>query len=345
MFCPRSVVLSDLEPSRVVGCVQERLSQCSSTLLACWVQVAVDNRRSYATTIADMGRSVPIAALIVRRQAFENPNLIFQDFAELLLEHRDTLTDPEFVARVRGAGRLAIVLIGRSEFSVSQIDSPITLPDWFPLNPGITMDSRIEDLTWSAGAPINCPEARISDLSRLIWELEGVLIKRIERVHNSNHRLTNSFLSRARRNNESIHDILADATNDRANVSNPSGFRPSIRHGGSLVARFWLMAQGSSPDELKECAISVSSALFGDAELSAKGHESLVTVLSRPSAPITDAKLRWAANFLVTLRAACQLVTAAAHSDDYSGYPVALLRAASMDIRRALTDVYAELSQ
>ena len=328
----------------MVDCVQERLSLCSSTLLACWVRVSVGNRHSYAATISDLGRSVPIAALVVRHQAFGNPNLIFQDLADLLNERKETLTDPDFVARVRDAGRLAIVLIGRGEFFMPQIDSPITLPAWFPLNPGRTMDSRIEDLTWSAGAPINCPEARISDLSTMLWELEGKLIRRLTQVHSSNHNWTSSFWSKVRADDESMHDMISRAENYYANVSNPSGFRPSIRHGGSLVARIWGMTQSASPDELAKCAKSVASALLGEFNFSGNRGEPLVAVLSRPSAPINNAKQRWAASFLVTVRSACQLVTAAAHSDDYSAYPVALLRAVSMDIRCALRDVCAELS-
>jgi len=39
---------------------------------------------------------------------------------------------------------------------------------------------------------------------------------------------------------------------------------------------------------------------------------------------------------IVTVATGCQLITAAAHSDDYPPYPSALLTSTSLDIRRSL---------
>jgi hypothetical protein len=47
---------------------------------------------------------------------------------------------------------------------------------------------------------------------------------------------------------------------------------------------------------------------------------------------------RFVRNLLLTLTASAQLITAAAHADAYRAYPVPLLRAASFDLRRAVTD-------
>ena len=60
-------------------------------------------------------------------------------------------------------------------------------------------------------------------------------------------------------------------------------------------------------------------------------HEAIPSVLGRPTGGEASVRLRFARNVLLTTGTACQLVTAAAHSDDYAHYPVVLLRALSFD--------------
>ena len=72
---------------------------------------------------------------------------------------------------------------------------------------------------------------------------------------------------------------------------------------------------------------------------------SLAAVLNRPSSPIGEARVRWAFALIVTLRSACQLVTAAAHDDSYPRFPTALLRSTSLDLRRFLDAAVAKLRQ
>ena len=65
---------------------------------------------------------------------------------------------------------------------------------------------------------------------------------------------------------------------------------------------------------------------------------SLIGVLNRPSSPIEDIGTRWSFHLIVTLRSACQLVSAAAHADEYPLFPDVLLRVTSLDLRRFLDD-------
>ena len=61
-----------------------------------------------------------------------------------------------------------------------------------------------------------------------------------------------------------------------------------------------------------------------------------MAVLGRPTNPTRDAGTRWAFDIIVTVRAACQLVTAAAHADAYSRYPVRLVGSLSRELQRSL---------
>lgn len=66
---------------------------------------------------------------------------------------------------------------------------------------------------------------------------------------------------------------------------------------------------------------------------------SLVTVLGRPTERLEDPVTQWSFGLIVTSAAACQLLTAAHHADDYDRYPVPLLRSLSLDIRTSLDEV------
>ena len=77
--------------------------------------------------------------------------------------------------------------------------------------------------------------------------------------------------------------------------------------------------------------------------MTVKGHiESILAVLARPTNPISEPSVRCAFDMIVTVGAACQLSTAAAHADAYARYPVWLLGSLSRDLARAL-DQFIEL--
>ena len=102
------------------------------------------------------------------------------------------------------------------------------------------------------------------------------------------------------------------------------------------MGRLWSLTARTHPDGLGKVAVNLAKALqIGDRGID--GHEeSIMAVLGRPTNPMGDAGKRWAFDIIVTVRAACQFVTAAAHADAYARYPVRLVGSLSRELQRSL---------
>ena len=197
----------------------------------------------------------------------------------------------------------------------------------------------IEDLTWTADAPVETPEAQIGDLCECLLDFEETFVARVRFVRESDHRKTNPFLDLIRRDaTETLQGILEVATAHRASVTTPMAFRPSLRDGSTLISRLWAVVQQRTPEDMHGPSRALAEALDLPEAMMLVWHESISSVLRRPSAGESGEKLRFARNILMTLATACQFTTAAAHADAYAHYPVALLRSLSLDLRRSLRD-------
>ena len=102
------------------------------------------------------------------------------------------------------------------------------------------------------------------------------------------------------------------------------------------MGSLWSLTGRTHPDGLRKVASGLAQVLQVGARGIGGHDESIVAVLGRPSDPIRDAEIRWAFDMIVTVRAACQLVTAAAHADEYSRYPVRLVGSLSRELQRSL---------
>ena len=157
----------------------------------------------------------------------------------------------------------------------------------------------------------------------------------------TNHRLTNSLWDRIRRN-ERINDDLPRMKAKLNAVTNASAYRPSVAHNPTVVGLLWAHANSKSPDELQRTAGALADALqVEDADVE-RDDASLAAVLNRPSNPML-ARVKWAFALIVTVRAACQLVTAAAHADEYPRFRAQLLQSTSHDLRSSLDVAVAQL--
>jgi len=98
-----------------------------------------------------------------------------------------------------------------------------------------------------------------------------------------------------------------------------------------MVGGLWSVTARTAPDGLARVAGGLAKALqVGDPGV--EGHEeSILAVIGRPANPIVDAGKRWAFDVIVTVRAACQCVTVAAHADAYARYPVRLVGSLSRE--------------
>lgn len=100
------------------------------------------------------------------------------------------------------------------------------------------------------------------------------------------------------------------------------------------MGRLWAYVNKSPPEALPKAAASLAKAVGLDANET--GDPPLTAVLSRTANPILDKASESGLWLLVSLRAACQLLTAGAHADEYPRFPVLLLRSFSLDLRRFL---------
>ena len=230
-------------------------------------------------------------------------------------------------------GGVDLVLLGRDDLKLADTSSPILLPDWFPVAPGQTPPVRIEDLTWSARVSLSDPTLALDDLSRILHDLDHALTNRLQVSLETDHRLTNSLWDRICRNNERIDDALRRMRTNLNAVSNPTAYRPSTAHGRpTVVSLLWAHANRKAPDEVQGTARALADGLRIDDIDVDMDDAPLAAVLNRPSNRM-EARVHWAFCLIVTVRGACQLVTAAAHADEYPRFGAQLLQSTSHDLR------------
>lgn len=323
-----------IAPERVAAMVRRRLEESACDVSAYWMRVAAE-RETYAAALIDELDDDPVVVAVIRDASFTNPNAVLDDFVALMTRYREACEE-RFVGRPT---KCAFVLLSRVELAIAQISSPVMRPEWFPIGGGTSMSMLIEDLTWTADAPIAAPESKIGDLCEHLLDLEEALLVRIAAVKKIDHRKTSGFGELIRRQeNEKLDEILVSATEHRLGVTTPSAFRPSLRDGRSLSARLWSVSQSRKTEDLNTPSRLLADALALPEKIELAWHEAIPSILRRPSGGEPDVAVRFARNVLLTIGTTCQLVTAAAHSDDYALYPIVLLRSLSFDLRRSLGD-------
>jgi hypothetical protein len=327
-------VTDAITPQRLADNVRRRIDASSCDLNAYWMRV-IENREAYAEALDQELREEPVVVVVIRDRRFTNPNALLTEFVELVTQHKDSCE-----RRLdRSHSKCGFVLLSRAELAIPQISSPVVLPAWFPIGGGTTISMRIEDLTWTADAPLSAPEVKIGDLCESLFDLEETLLARVGDVRINDHRKTNAFLDLIRREaGETLDGILEAATAHSASVTTPTAFRPSLRDGRTLIARLWGVVQERQPEQMRGPSEALANALDLPDAIELPWHEGISSVLRRPSGGEATQRLRFAKNVFLTVATACQLTTAVAHSDDYAHYPVLLLRSSSLDLRRSLAD-------
>lgn len=302
------------------------------------------NRDRYRRLLRETAGDYPLLPVVLRVAGFEDPNAVMNDLAAVLESCRNELRSPDIRDRIVGHGFADFALVARKELALAATSSPLVLPDWFPIRSGEEVTATIEDLTWTAAVPLSAQVARMGEIKRLLCELDRVLVRRLETVAREDHRRVQSLLERIRQGSAkpgSFDDFLSAAKETLVGVRNPRDYRPSSRS-PTVVGQLWSVSGRTTPDRLPKLAKSLARALHL-AAFDMEGHEeSMAAVLGRPTNPVRDAGDRWALDVVGTVRAACQLVTAAAHADAYPRFPVRLLGSVSRNLRRSL-DGFVEL--
>ena len=259
-----------------------RDSDHHAPLLLYWVAVNGD-RDQVAREMERARGHEPIVPWVLRSAGFDEPNAVGVD-AEMLLEHAkaDILAVSE-VARV--TGRLAVVVLSRRELGMSVSSSPILLPRWFPVDGGLTVTARIRDLTWSVKVPISDRASSVSELQRLLFELDSVMLVRAKRRALKDERHFRGLLDRIGVEGK-IKDVFLSFEAGHSRTVNPSAFRPSAK-GGTLVGALWGYVNATSPDKLVRGAKALKAAFD---IVGTEGGEVMPMqgVLNRPSNVISD---------------------------------------------------------
>lgn len=328
-----------MKPQHVVDEVKRRFRNRRDALRFYWV-ASRDNRNEFAQGLREQSADLPLCPIVVRIRGFENPNAVAFDLLTVLESVRSELLHPEFVERIRMASCLDVVLIARRELELDSSSSPIVLPSWFPLSPSTSVMATITDLTWSTHVSLRAEELHVGELGSLVFALDQELVHHLRASHTRNHRLVNSLHDALRSKSDekaSFTGLLSAAQASLDRVTSPRDYRPSTARKPTLVGHLWRLANTTPADSLRKVAKSVVEAL--DLPAPAPGfQDSIVAVLGRPSSPISDPRHRWGFNLIITIRAACQLITAAAHADEYGEYPLPLVRSISRDIRISLDE-------
>ncbi len=334
-----------LTPDNVFEEIKRRRERSDDPVRFYWIDISKEgggDRNRFVRSLHDRAGSNPVRAVILRTPGFMDANSVMNDLAEVLEGCRRDLLSAEMIGRIGRSGHLDIALIARRELKLAITSSPLVLPDWFPLRAGQEVMARIDDLTWTTRVPLSAREAHLGNLQRLLYELDGALLERLRVVgeQDLDRRLQMGFLDRVRAKSEStlaINELLGVARRELQAVRNPRHYRPRST-GPTAISRLWRATVEKPSSELHQLAKCLAKALqVVPADIG--GHaESVVAVLGRPTTPISDPAIRWAFDVVVTVGAACQLTTAAAHADAYARYPVRLVGSLSRDLQRALDD-------
>lgn len=329
-----------MKPRHVVDEVRRRSRNRLGTLHFYWI-AAPGDRDEFSQGLRGEGVDLPLCPIVVRIGGFVDPNAVAVDLLRVLESARSELEHPDFAERMRTANCLDIVLIARRELELESSSSPIVLPSWFPISPSTSVTAMITDLTWSTHVSLSAEELHVGELGNLLFELDRELVRSLRAAHQRDHRLVNSLhdaLTARRDAAISFSDLLSGAEAALDRVTNPRDYRPSTVRTPTLVGRLWRVANTTPADGLGRVARSLVTALDLQPPGVSDLQESIIAVLGRPSSPMADPLHRWGFDLIVTIRAACQLITAAAHADEYAEYPMPLVRSISRDVRVSLDE-------
>ena len=331
----------EIGPDQVVEEIARR-TRVSQPLRVFWVTLQVD-RDKFSTQLTSLRERKPIVPCTLRGAGFSDPNSIMNDVAGVLERaRRDVIELRSAAMKQRGVD---IVLLSRRELNLAVTSSPILLPEWFPVAAGQTVTARIEDLTWSTTILLNDSSLELHDLQRILFEIENYLISIIQRTLDDDPERVKSFWDRIRGTEDFVTLDRAIPKMQRAleRIESATSYRPS-RKSGTIVGRLWSHANSRPPEELVRIAKALAQALKWDQRIEAD-YYSLIAVLNRPTNPIGNVHDRLAFNMIITLRSACQMVTAAAHADEYPRFPILLLQSTCRDTKRFLDTVASALSR
>lgn len=328
-----------MQPEKLVEEIRRRWERNPdmSELSVFWVTVP-SRRDEFADMLRQARGQWPLVPVILRASGlFRDPNAVMNDVTSILHDAKqEILYVADCARRFKGVG---LVVLSRRGLRLAVTSSPLQLPEWFPVMAGKEVAARIDDLTWSVHVKLSDGVVAGNELRRMLYELDLSILARVKETQESEDREVQGLWESIRRTGEDdISHGIREISKTLDKIVNPTDFRPSTAIGPTMVGRLWYEANRNSPDRLPRIAKQLARALRADS-LALRGDLTpLTAVLGRPTSLIEDAGIEWCFHLIVTLRSACQLVTAAAHADQYPMFPETLLRAVSLDLRRFIDD-------
>ena len=324
---------------RLVEVLRERMTAHAEPLQVYWWHVDDDSRSQVADAITEARGDLALVPLVVRRAVFVDPNAILSDLNGLLADNQAAVEN----ASPRAGEPIALVLLARDDFRLSQTGSLICLPDWFPHIGGQEVFVRVRDLLFDVDAVrFNAPEARSEDLAARLLALEQIVAARLNAVFNAAPKRMDPFWGSITSylgcgcSREAILEILAGYDRHVASVADPRAYRPTLKNTASVLAQLIGLSQRSSPDQLPGLAKNLSQALALPADVSAR--QPFVSILLRPTQRM-DSAVGFTHTLLASSYGGYQFLNAAAHASEYPQVSVAFLYLNSKDLRAALQDV------
>ena len=323
-------------PNQIVETIQSISG--SGPLRVFWVTIFTEDRDRFALELSDTESDRPIVPWVLRTVGFTDPNSLMFDLAQILELAKDKIESA--LQGVRQVSGVDLVLLARRELNLMHTSSPITIPRWFAMYPGTEITAQIQDITWSISVSVDDEASQVDDMRRILYDLDVALLSRLKMALEQDRSSIQSLWSRVLgRENDNIAEELLNIGRQLSSVENPSKYRPTARTGSTIVGRLWSYANRNSPDSMNKPARALAKTL----KVNAVQDAPLIGVLNRMTNPIEDEDTKTCFYLIVSLRSACQLVTAAAHADSYPRFPVTLLRSLSLDVRRFLDSLVGDL--
>lgn len=321
-------------PERVVDMICDAPWRESEPIRVFWVQLTGEGRADFAARMTSVSCHPPVVPIVIREPLFLTANALLSDFNRLLegnKGHFDNLAGS-------GNSRLSIAILSRERLRLPQVSSPITLPNWFPVRGGRETFLRISDFGQRAEVGLlNCPEARVEDLSQQLFHLETALVARIAEVYSeSSNRLSPCVaLLFPPPETLTVETAVVGFERHLGGVGDPRGYRATGAKGPSIVSRLIRVVTRSSPDGLCSACKTLAKAL--DHEGDRRLRPTMFGVMLRPPPPNSPTTLAWH-TIVLSVYQAYQLMNGAAHAGEYASYPIDLIYATALDVRRGLLE-------
>jgi hypothetical protein len=237
--------------------------------------------------------------------------------------------------------RIGLVLLARRELGMGQGYSPVIWPDWVPGVGNREITCFIADVTRRIDAPLNADEVDVGRVNRALFAVEEALVRRLVQIHDRAPDAQQRFFQEIRRRSDpGWPDILARAKAATDRVRTAQSYRPDVKSGESVVSRLWELSQKRSSRDLVTVAPALAAALdLPRTSLLEDRWDSLMTVLARLPERKSSVSEHFCHNAILTVSAACQYITCAAHAHEYQPFPVNLITSMVDDLYRSLTGV------